>query len=158
LLDLERAGKIRAIGVSNYTTSAMDRFRAVAPLASAQPPLNLFERQAPQDILPWCRAKGIATPTSGPVCRGLFCRAMDRSTQFPGDDLRKVDPKFLTPRFEQYLEAVELLRRYANDRYGKSILAFAVRWVLDQPGVSVALWGARHPSELAPVADVMGWH
>jgi aryl-alcohol dehydrogenase-like predicted oxidoreductase len=56
------------------------------------------------------------------------------------------------------LEAVELLRRYANDRYGKSILAFAVRWVLDQPGVSVALWGVRHPSELAPVADVMGWH
>jgi aryl-alcohol dehydrogenase-like predicted oxidoreductase len=52
---------------------------------------------------------------------------------------------------------VNLLDRYAHDRYGKSALALAVRWVLDQPGVSVALWGARHPAQLAPLQDVLGW-
>jgi aryl-alcohol dehydrogenase-like predicted oxidoreductase len=158
LLDLQRAGKVRAIGVSNYSVDGMERFRTIAPLASAQPPLNLFERQAQGDILPWCSANGVATLTYGALCRGLLSGAIDDKTQFAGDDLRKVDPKFQRPRFEQYLTAVKLLDRYAHERYGRSVLALAVRWVLDQPGVSVALWGARHPGELTPLHDVMGWH
>ncbi|HVK71877.1 MAG TPA: aldo/keto reductase [Kofleriaceae bacterium] len=157
MLDLQRAGKIRAIGVSNYSIEAMERFRAVAPLAVAQPPLNLFERDAQVDIIPWCRAHGVATLTYGALCRGLLSGGIDETTRFEGDDLRKTDPKFLPPRFAQYLKAVELLERFAHERYGKSVLALAIRWVLDQPGVSVALWGARHPGDLAPVDDVMGW-
>jgi aryl-alcohol dehydrogenase-like predicted oxidoreductase len=156
--DLQQAGKVLAIGVSNYSVEAMDRFGRVARLATAQPPLNLFERQAQSDALPWCRAHGVATLTYGALCRGLLSGAIDRTTQFQGDDLRKVDPKFQSPRFAQYLEAVTLLDRYARERYGKSVLALSVRWVLDQPGVSVALWGARHPAELSPLEDVVGWH
>jgi aryl-alcohol dehydrogenase-like predicted oxidoreductase len=158
LLDLKRAGKIRSIGVSNYSIDAMDRFKKIAPLASAQPPLNLFERQAEADILPWCRANGVATLTYGALCRGLLTGVIGPDTQFVGDDLRKTDPKFQPPRFEQYLRAVTLLDRFARERYGKGVLALAVRWVLDTPGVSVALWGARHPGELAPLDDMMGWH
>ena len=158
LLDLQQAGKIRAIGVSNYSIEAMQRFRRVAPLAGAQPPLNLFERQAQREILPWCRKNGLATLTYGALCRGLLSGAINQNTKFKGDDLRKTDPKFQPPRFEQYLKAVKLLERYARERYGKSVLALAVRWVLDQPGVSVALWGAIHPSELDPLNDILGWH
>src|SRR5215469_1147818 len=158
LADLQQAGKIRAIGVSNYSIEAMEQVRRVAPLASAQPPLNLFERQAQRDILPWCRENKVATLTYGALCRGLLGGAIDQNTKFKGDDLRKTDPKFQPPRFEQYLQAVNLLERYARERYGKSVLALAVRWVLDQPGVSVALWGASHPSELDPLNDILGWH
>jgi aryl-alcohol dehydrogenase-like predicted oxidoreductase len=158
LLDLQQAGKIRAIGVSNYSIEAMERFRRVAPLASAQPPLNLFERQAQRDILPWCRENAVATLTYGALCRGLLSGAINQNTKFKGDDLRKTDPKFQPPRFEQYLKAVSLLERYARERYGKSVLVLAVRWVLDQPGVSVALWGANHPSQLDPLNDILGWH
>jgi aryl-alcohol dehydrogenase-like predicted oxidoreductase len=158
LLELQRGGKIRAIGVSNYSVEAMERFRKVVPLASAQPPLNLFERQAEQEVLPWCRANRVATLTYGALCRGLLSGAIGPTTKFEGDDLRKTDPKFQPPRFEQYLRAVKLLERFARERYGKSVLALAVRWVLDQPGVSVALWGPRHPSELAPIKDILGWH
>src|SRR5215471_4018681 len=60
LHDLQKAGKIRAIGVSNYSIEAMERFAKVAKLASAQPPLNLFERQAQSDILPWCLKNRVA--------------------------------------------------------------------------------------------------
>jgi aryl-alcohol dehydrogenase-like predicted oxidoreductase len=158
LLELQCAGKVRAIGVSNYSIDAMERFRAIAPLASAEPPLNLFEREAQRDVIPWCRANGVATLTYGALCRGLLSGAIDRNTKFEGDDLRQMDPKFQPPRFEQYLEAVMLLDRYARERYGKGVLALAVRWVLDQPGVSTALWGARHPGELAALQDVVGWH
>lgn len=158
LLDLQETGKIRAIGVSNYSIEAMERFRRVAPLASAQPPLNLFEREAQRDILPWCRENRVATLTYGALCRGLLSGAINQNTKFKGDDLRKTDPKFQPPRFEHYLTAVNLLERYARERYGKSVLVLAVRWVLDQPGVSVALWGASHPSELDPLNDILGWH
>jgi aryl-alcohol dehydrogenase-like predicted oxidoreductase len=158
LLDLQHSGKIRAIGVSNYSIEAMEQFMAVAPLATAQPPLNLFERQAQVEILPWCRIHGVATLTYGALCRGLLTGAIGPDTKFVGDDLRQTDPKFLPPRFAQYLEAVTLLDRFARERYATSVLALAVRWVLDTPGVSVALWGARHPGELQPLAEVIGWH
>ena len=53
---------------------------------------------------------------------------------------------------------MNLLERYARERYGKSVLVLAVRWVLDQPGVSVALWGAIHPTDLDPLKGILGWH
>jgi aryl-alcohol dehydrogenase-like predicted oxidoreductase len=157
LLDLKKAGKIRAIGVSNYSIEAMERFRRVAPLAAAQPPLNLFEREAMQKIIPWCRTNNVATLTYGALCRGLLTGTIGKDTKFEGDDLRKTDPKFLPPRFAQYTKAVDMLREFARKNYGKEMIPLALRWVLDQPGVSIALWGARHPGELQPLRDVMGW-
>src|SRR5215472_235145 len=72
MVDLQQAGKIREIGLSNYSIEAMERFRQVAPLASDQPPLNLFERHAQQRVLPWCRQNGLATLTYGALRRGLL--------------------------------------------------------------------------------------
>jgi aryl-alcohol dehydrogenase-like predicted oxidoreductase len=155
LRDLQQAGKVRAVGVSNYSIEEMERFRRVAPIATAQPPLNLFERQAEADIIPWCQANGVATLTYGALCRGLLSGAIGHGTEFFGDDPRQVDPKFLNPRFGQYLKAVELLERFAYERYHAGVLALAVRWVLDTPGVSVALWGPRVPSHLAPIEELM---
>jgi len=157
LLDLKKTGKIRAIGVSNYSIEAMERFRRVAPLAAAQPPLNLFEREAMDKIIPWCRANKVATLTYGALCRGLLTGKIGKDTRFEGDDLRKTDPKFLPPRFAQYTRAVDMLQQFARKNYGKEVLPLALQWVLDQPGVSVALWGARHPGELDPLREVMGW-
>jgi aryl-alcohol dehydrogenase-like predicted oxidoreductase len=154
---LFQEGKIRAVGVSNYSPQQMDRFRAVAPLHTDQPPYNLFERQIDRDVLPYLRENGISTLVYGPLCRGLLTGKMKADTQFTGDDLRKVDPKFQPPRFEQYLRAVELLDQFAQKNYGKRVIDLAIRWVLDQPGVSVALWGARHPEQVQTVDNVDGW-
>jgi aryl-alcohol dehydrogenase-like predicted oxidoreductase len=153
LYDLSR---IRAIGVSNFSVEQMERFRKVAPLHSLQPPYNLFERAIEAEILPYCRAHGIAVLGYGALCRGLLSGKMSATTRFAGDDLRKTDPKFQSPRFAQYLAAVERLDEFARRRYGKRVIHLAVRWMLDQ-GATSALWGARRPSQLAPVADVMGW-
>jgi aryl-alcohol dehydrogenase-like predicted oxidoreductase len=82
---------------------------------------------------------------------------MNPDTEFQGDDVRKMDPKFQQPRYSQYLKAVARLDRFAQENYGKRVLELAVRWTLDQPFVTVALWGARHPEQLAPIAGVVGW-
>lgn len=157
LEEMRQAGKIRAIGVSNYSASEMEEFRKAAQLSTAQPPYNLFEREIEKDVLPFCHANGIATLTYGALCRGLLSGRMRADTKFGGDDLRQSDPKFIPPRYEQYLEAVRRLSELAKSRYGKSVLELSVRWVLDRPGVSVALWGARHPRQLDPVPGTMGW-
>ncbi len=157
LEEVYRAGKIRAIGVSNYFPEQMEAFRAVAPLHTDQPPYNLFERGIEQDILPYCRENGIATLVYGSLCRGLLSGRMRPDTTFEGDDLRKLDPKFQSPRYQQYLDATWELAEFAQTRHGKSVLQLAVRWLLDQPGVGVALWGGRRPNQMKPVEGVDGW-
>jgi aryl-alcohol dehydrogenase-like predicted oxidoreductase len=149
-------GKIRAIGVSNFSVGQMERFRRVAPLHVLQPPYNLFERGIEPDILPYCRKHNIATFGYGALCRGLLSGRMRVDSKFEGDDLRRSDPKFQQPRFAQYLAAVERLDRFAQQRFGKRVIHLAIRWMLDQ-GITTALWGARHPGQLQPVDEVSGW-
>lgn len=153
---LRQEGKILAIGVSNYSTEQMDAFRKAAPLASVQPPYNLFERAIETDVLPYARDNGLAVLGYGALCRGLLSGRMNSSTTFDGDDLRKSDPKFKAPRFAQYLAAVEALKNLARERHGKSVLALAIRWVLDQ-GPTIALWGARRPDQLDGIDEAFGW-
>jgi aryl-alcohol dehydrogenase-like predicted oxidoreductase len=149
-------GKIRAIGVSNFSVDQMERFRRVAPLHVLQPPYNLFERGIETDLLPYCRKNEIATLGYGALCRGLLSGRMRPETVFDGDDLRRTDPKFLEPRFTQYLAAVGKLDQLARKRFGKRVIQLAVRWMLDQ-GITTALWGARRPDQLQPVDEVTGW-
>jgi aryl-alcohol dehydrogenase-like predicted oxidoreductase len=157
LKDLLKAGKIRAIGVSNFTPEQMDKFRAVTPLAADQPPYNLFEREIEVDVLPYCRRNDIVTLAYGALCRGLLAGSMNTTTKFSGDDLRRNDPKFQAPRFQQYLQAVKQLDRFAADNYGKRVVHLALRWILDKQGAGFALWGARKPEQLDPLDQVYGW-
>jgi aryl-alcohol dehydrogenase-like predicted oxidoreductase len=158
LRELYEQGKIRAIGVSNYSPEEMARFRAVAPLHTIQPPYNLFEREIERNVLPFALGRGLTTLTYGALCRGLLSGAMRTDRQFAKDDMRKTtDPKFQPRHFAEYLNAVSQLDRFARDNYGKRVIHLAVRWLLDQPGVGVALWGARRPEQLAPIQEVIGW-
>jgi len=156
MLKLYEQGKIRAIGVSNFSVEQMARFREVAPLHVLQSPYNLFERDIESEILPYCRANQIVTLGYGALCRGLLSGRMGADTTFDGDDLRRLDPKFQPPRFAQYLAAVERLAQLARDRHKARVIHLAVRWMLDQ-GISVALWGARRPDQLRATAGVAGW-
>lgn len=153
---LYKQGKIRAIGVSNFSVDQIVRFRSVAPLHVLQPPYNLFERGIEADPLPYCRDNKIAMFGYGALCRGLLSGRMRADTAFGGDDLRRSDPKFVAPRFAQYLAAVERLDQLAQQRFGKRIIHLAIRWMLDE-GITTALWGAHHPNQLLPVDEITGW-
>jgi aryl-alcohol dehydrogenase-like predicted oxidoreductase len=153
---LFESGKIGAIGVSNFSVAQIEEFRKAAPLHVVQPPYNLFERGIETDILPYCREHGIATLGYGALCRGLLSGKMRADSQFTGDDLRRLDPKFQQPRFAQYLAAVAQIDVLAKARYGRSVIELAARWNLDQ-GITAALWGARRPDQLAAVDGIWGW-
>lgn len=155
--ELFERGTIKAIGVSNYSPEQMGIFRKNSPLHTSQPPYNLFERDIEKDIFSYCDDSNITMLLYGAICRGLLSGRMKADTEFEGDDIRKADPKFSEPRFAQYLKAVGLLDEYAQKHYGKRVIHLAVRWVLDKAPSHIALWGARRPSQLDPVGDIMGW-
>jgi aryl-alcohol dehydrogenase-like predicted oxidoreductase len=154
--ELYEQGKIRAIGVSNFSVAQMQAFRQVAPLHVLQSPYNLFERGIEADVLPYCLDNAITTLGYGALCRGLLSGRMRPDSTFEGDDLRRVDPKYQSPRFAQYLNAVGKLDQLAQRQFKRRVIQLAVRWVLDQ-GISVALWGGRRPDQLEAVLGVKGW-
>jgi aryl-alcohol dehydrogenase-like predicted oxidoreductase len=157
LAEFQRSGKVRALGVSNFSVAQMEEIHRVAPLASDQPPYNIFERDIDREVLPWCAANGVAVLTYSSLCRSLLGGRLHAGMKFDAGDIRAVDPKFQEPRFSQYTNAVAGLARLARERYGKSVAQLAARWVLDRPGVSIALWGAKRPDQLDAVGGVMGW-
>ena len=162
LAEFQHQGKVRALGVSNYNVAQMEEFRAVAPLASNQLPYNLFERQIEcsehgESVSSWCNEHNVAILTWSTLCRSLLAGRVTRGMSFDKGDIRLVDPKFREPRFSEYITAVEELAEFAHQHYNKSVLELAVRWVLDRPGVSVALWGAKRPEQLDSVSGVLGW-
>ncbi|SEB00003.1 Predicted oxidoreductase [Thalassobacillus cyri] len=151
---LYKQGKIRAIGVSNFTPEQMDYFREAAPLHTLQPPYNLFEREAENDLLPYVQENHMTSLLYGSLCRGLLSGKMTKERNFEGDDLRKEDPKFQSPRFDQYLSAVDELDKLAQDRFGKRVLHLALKWVIEQPGANIALMGGRRPDQMAPIDEL----
>ena len=157
LARMHQEGKIRAVGVSNFSPRQMDAFRAAAPLHTVQPPYNLFERGIDADVLPYAAGSGLTVLAYGALCRGLLSGRITAQTQFEGDDLRRNDPKFADAGLRaRYLEAVRALDTLARERHGRDVLSLAVRWVLDR-GPTIALWGARRPDQLDAIPGALDW-
>lgn len=157
--ELERLageGKIAAWGVSNFDAALLRRAAEAGRPIVDQLPYNLLERDIEKDTLPACRSAGVGVLAYGAVCRGLLTGKVRPETEWPKGDLRRVDPKLRLPKRLEYLRAVDRLRPIAYARQ-KTMAQLAVRWLLDQPGVTAALWGARMPSQIAEAAGATGW-
>jgi aryl-alcohol dehydrogenase-like predicted oxidoreductase len=154
---LYKEGKIRAIGVSNFSPEEIYEFVRYAPLHTVQPPYNIFERDVEDHVLPYCVKMNVSVLAYGAICRGLLGGGITAQTRFENGDLRSQDPKFQSPRLEQYTTAVRRLDAFAQAEFGKSVLELSLRWLLDRPGVTSALWGVRTPEQLAPLTNVLDW-
>ncbi|PRX38780.1 aryl-alcohol dehydrogenase-like predicted oxidoreductase [Planifilum fimeticola] len=156
LLSLYEKGVIRAVGVSNFRPEQMEAWRKVAPLHANQLQLNLFRQHFLETAFRHCRRHDIGTLAWGTLASGLLTGKFSADTSFPENDARRYDPMFQGERFRQYLAATEELKKAAAER-GRTVTQLAVRWTLQQPGVTVALWGARRPDHLDEVPGVFGW-
>lgn len=156
LLELKEQGKIRAIGVSNYSVEQMSEFQMTTKLDTLQPPYNLFERDIEKNIIPYCKANKINILAYGSICRGLLSGKITKERVFQGDDIRKTDDKFSKEKISKYLDKVNKLNSFAKENYGKNVIELAVRWILDK-GVDIALWGVRRPEQLIDIDRVWDW-
>jgi aryl-alcohol dehydrogenase-like predicted oxidoreductase len=158
LHQLYKQGKIRAIGVSNFSSEEIYEFVRFAPLHTVQPPYNIFERDIEDRVLPYCVKMNVSVLAYGALCRGLLGGGITSESRFRPEDVRSLDPKFQMPSLEQYAKAVKRLDAFANGQLGKSVLELSLRWLLDRPGVTAALWGVRTVEQLKPLPNILDWH
>jgi aryl-alcohol dehydrogenase-like predicted oxidoreductase len=151
LTELVEQGKIRHVGVSNFSADQMEQLGVVETL---QPPYHLFKRDIEESVLPWCREHDVGVLAYGPLAHGLLSGRFDRRTELPDGDWRRGSDDFAGEAFERNLRAVEELRDYAEGR-GWTLPQLAVGWVLAQPGVHVAIVGARRPAHIEGTADLV---
>jgi aryl-alcohol dehydrogenase-like predicted oxidoreductase len=155
LAELRDEGKVRHVGVSNFDAEQMEEFSRTLPVETDQPPFNLFNRDIEDDVLPWCREHDVGVLAYGPLSHGLLSGHFDPSTLDEADWRRGREP-FSGEALERNLEAVERLQAFA-ERRGHTLPQVAVAWVLAQPGVHVAIVGARRPAHvegIAPATDI----
>jgi aryl-alcohol dehydrogenase-like predicted oxidoreductase len=150
MADLQRQGKVRWIGASNFRVDHLDRARAIAPIASLQPPYSMLRRGVERELLPYCQRYGIGVIVYSPMAAGLLSGAMtrERIAALPEDDWRKtMNPEFQEPQLTQNLAIVERLRAIGR-LHGCGPGAVAVAWTLRQPAVTGAIVGARRPAQI----------
>jgi aryl-alcohol dehydrogenase-like predicted oxidoreductase len=156
LAELVQEGKLRHVGVSNFSAEEMAEFDRTLALETLQPPYHLFRREIEQDVLPWCREHDVGVLAYGPLAHGLLSGRFGPGDELPADDWRSGSPMFQGEAFERNLQTVEQLERFAGER-GYTVAQLAVAWTLAQPGVQVAITGARRPDHIegvAPAAEI----
>jgi aryl-alcohol dehydrogenase-like predicted oxidoreductase len=149
---LQKEGKVRWIGVSNFNVAQLKRIQAIAPVTSLQPPYSLVARSVETDILPYCRAQNIGVIVYSPMRNGLLSGAMtrERVAALPPDDWRRRNPDFQEPLLSRNLRLVELLRAIGR-RHGRTPGEVAIAWTLHNPAVTGAIVGLRRPDQIAGV-------
>ncbi len=152
---LQDEGKVRWIGVSNFTVSLMERCEAIRHVDSLQPPYSLLRREVEVEILPWCRTNGTGVICYSPMQAGILSGSFDMK-RVADDDWRRRNPMYQEPQLSRNLALVEALRPIAA-RHGKTVGQLAIAWVLNNPAVTAAIVGARKPSQAEENAAAMGF-
>ena len=152
LAALQREGKTRWIGVSNFNVAQIKRAERIAPVTSLQPQYSLIRRQIEKELLPYCQQRGIGVIAYSPMASGLLTGAMtrERAAALPPDDFRSRNPEFREPRLSKNLELVERLRKIGA-RHGRTPGEVAIAWVLRQPAITGAIVGARNAKQAEEV-------
>ena len=149
LADMKKEGKVRAIGVSNFTAPQMDRIRPIAPIATLQPSYSILSRGVEEETLPYCGAHDIGVIVYSPMKSGLLSGAMtrERIAAMPQNDWRRHHRDFTEPKLTENLGTVEKLRAI-GERHNCSPGEVAIAWTLNHPAVTAAIVGARRPEQV----------
>ena len=158
LSKFKEQGKIRWIGVSNFSVAQMKRAQAIAPITSLQPPYSMLRRAIEEEVLPYAQDNGIGVINYSPMVSGLLTGSMtaERVAAFPADDWRRRAVEFNEPRLSRNLRIVELLREI-GDGHGVSPGVVAVAWTLRHPAITAAIVGGRSASQVMGLAPALNF-
>lgn len=153
LAQLREEGKVRHIGVSNFSVEQMKRAQKIAPITSLQPPYSLVNPAVEAEILPFCEANDIGVIVYSPMASGLLTGKMtaERIQRLPADDWRRRAPQFNPPHLERNLKLAELLQEIAS-AHGLEAGVAAIAWTLRSSAVTAAIVGARSPEQVSGTA------
>lgn len=150
-------GKLRYIGVSNYTTAELEVAIRCTSLFSLQSQYSLLERTVEDDILPWCHEKGVRFLSYGSLGAGMLTGKYTECMRFPSGDARSFFYRFFKPRYWTHVcKLVDTMKRIASSRGAKPGI-IAITWLLKQPGVTSVIVGARSAQQVVdniPLGDV----
>ncbi|GHO46352.1 aldo/keto reductase [Ktedonospora formicarum] len=149
LAELKKEGKVRHIGVSNFSIDQMERAERIAPVETLQPPYSLIHPEAEKDILPYCEKHDIGVIVYSPMASGLLTGQMteERIQQMPEDDWRKHDAEYQGTRLKRNLELAHTLQEIGQ-MHNVTAGVVAVAWTLRNPGVTAAIVGSRQPKQI----------
>ena len=149
MAELQSEGKVRWIGVSNFSVNELQKIREIAPVTSVQPPYSVIRREIESDLLPFCQREDIGVIVYSPMASGLLTGAMtrERAANLPADDWRTRNREFQEPNLSQNLALVERLRTIGA-RHRKSAGEVAIAWTLRHPAVTGAIVGARSAKQV----------
>jgi aryl-alcohol dehydrogenase-like predicted oxidoreductase len=146
-------GKVRWIGVSNYTVEQMKRIQKIAPITSLQPPYSMLRRAIETEILPFALANNIGVINYSPMLSGMLTGKMtaERAVNLPSNDWRRKNIEFSEPRLSRNLRLVELLREIGSG-HSVSPGVVAVAWTLHHPAITAAIVGGRSATQVEETA------
>ncbi len=149
MAELQREGKLRYIGVSNFSVEQMERARAIAPITSLQPPYSLLFRDVEAHILPYCQQHQIGVIAYSPMASGLLTGSMtrERLASLPANDWRHADARFQEPEVSRAFSIVDVLREIGT-QHGCSPAEVAIAWVAQHPAVTGAIVGVRSAEQV----------
>ena len=154
MAQLQKEGKVRWLGVSNFSVEELRRAQKIAPITSLQPPYSLVRREVEPEILPYCRSNEIGVIVYSPMASGLLTGAMtrERAASLPASDWRSRDVEFKEPRLSRNLALVERLRE-VGERLQRPTGQVAIAWVLRNSAVTGAIVGARNAKQVEGNVD-----
>jgi len=149
LAKFKEEGKVRYIGVSNFSVAQMTRVQKIAPITSLQPPYSLLRRDIEKEVLPFCQENHIGVINYSPMVSGLLTGKMtaERVRNLPEDDWRKRSPNFNEPKLSRNLALAELLSDVGR-QHGVTAGVVAIAWTLRHPAITAAIVGARRPDQV----------
>lgn len=156
LYELYQKGKIKAVGVSNYSVEQMSEFLKICPLHSLQPLYNMFRREIEREILPFCIKNNIAIIAYSPLNNGILTGKFFLGEKIPKDTVRKDNPDLKGRNFQINKEIILELNRIAS-QYSKRLSQFALNWVMGKEGITSAIVGARNKEQIEENSGCIGW-
>ena len=157
LRKLLESGKVRAVGVSNFSSvEQYEEFAAECPIAADQPHYNMLQREIEVDRLPWCRRHNVSVNVYWPLMKGMLAGKLRRDHVWDPKDGRQKYPIFMGEQWTKNHDFVDALRPIA-ERAGRTVGQLAVAWVIQRPGITTALCGAKRPEQIREIAPAMTW-
>lgn len=150
------SGKIRSVGVSNFSREQLAEFHAVCPISAYQPHYNMLQREIENSQLPWCLEQGVSVMVYWPLLKGLLAGKLPRDYQFDPRDGRRKYPMFVGEEWQKNQDFLDTLRPIAAE-VGTTVAQVVLNWTIQRRGITAALCGAKRPDQIIDNAATMTW-